>query len=46
MKLLSKNKRSLDDLENSQPIQIVCYGNRTKILSGQTSAKGLIMDLM
>ena len=42
--LLSKKKPALDDLENSQPVQIakdakVCSGDRTKGMAGHTSAK-------
>ena len=32
--LLSKKEPALDDLENSQPIQMVCSGNKTKTAAG------------
>lgn len=34
--LLRKKGTTLDDWENSQPIQIVCSGNRAKGIDGQT----------
>lgn len=38
-RLLSKKKPAFDDLEDSQPIQIACSGNRAKGVGGQPLAK-------